>query len=123
MKILSKTRLRLRASEVLAILLLGGAWFYLSQQVNSTYMEAVDPPTPNPEGPGRLLRTIHAVMMFPVMPVLPMQWLYANLTPVATHRAVMVSLAVNSLFWGCLFVGGARLLGWMWCRNRQVRSV
>ena len=69
------------------------------------HMEAIDPPNPATESNHWLLNTVHAVMMFPLMPLLPMQWLFSHFGSRVATQVVVDTLVLNSLFWGCLLFG------------------
>lgn len=110
MNLVGKLQNRSLWASVLMIVLLSLAWFLISKRVNAMHMEAVDPSNPATESNHWLLNVVHAVVMFPLMPLLPMQWLYAHFGAGVATRVVVEALILNSLFWGCLLFGLFKLV-------------
>ena len=82
-------------------------WFLISEALNYVYLEAIDPPTPTSVN-NSVIKGLHKTFMLPIMPLLPMNWLYSHLGPGQATHITMLAVAVNSLFWGCFLTFAAK---------------
>jgi hypothetical protein len=85
-------------------------------------MEAVDPPFPRGSSDW-LIKSLHAIMTFPLMPLLPVQSLYSHFGALVATRTVVVALAFNSLLWGCALIGLSKLARSLLIRHNTIKGV